>query len=66
MIDWAQTLTILGGVAAMWFGCFTILREDMKIMKEDMKENQAHWREMFMYMNGRIDNLKNKDEKDEK
>lgn len=75
MIDWAQTLTILGGVAAMWFGCFTVLREDMRIMREehreDMKEMRTehreslakmdiHWREMFTYMNNKIDDTKNR------
>lgn len=62
MIDWAQTLTILGGVGAMWFGCFTILREDMKEMRaehrEDMRQSDQHWRELFTYMNNKIDENK--------
>lgn len=33
-------------------------REDMKAMKEEMKEIHSHWREMFMYMNNKIDDTK--------
>lgn len=58
MIDWAQTLTILGGVGAMWYGCFTVLREDMRIIREDQKKNDQHWRDMFIYMNNKIDENK--------
>lgn len=87
MHDWAQTLTILGGVGAMWFGCFTVLREDIRGIKEDMRgmenrhrediqviredikemenrhiermdKNDLHWRELFTYMNNKIDEVR--------
>jgi hypothetical protein len=35
-----------------------IIKEWREEHTQQLKENEAHWREMFTYMSGRIDNVK--------
>ncbi len=58
MIDWVQTFTIIGSVLAAWYAFFNILRQDMRRMEERMDKNEQHWRDMFYYMNNKIDEKK--------
>ena len=68
-VDWVQTFAIIGSMIAVWYAFYQITdkridrmethhREDMKLVHEDTKQrmdkNEAHWREMFMYMSDRI------------
>ena len=59
-MDWIQVLTIIftiiGTLGGLTFWIDMRLRQDIKQSKEDMKENNQHWRDMFMHFNNRLDN----------
>ena len=66
-MDWIQVFTIIGILGGLTFWIDMRLREDIKQAKEDMKiidehhredtkENNQHWRDMFMHFNNRLDN----------
>ena len=49
-MDWTQTITLGGTLIAYMTGMSIFL---FRLNKESIEKNEAHWREMFMYMNGR-------------
>lgn len=55
MIDWTQIVT-----AFLSLGVYTtvVCYFFYKLNEKSIEKNESHWREMFMYMNGRIDNSK--------
>ena len=65
-MDWTQTIALGGTLIAYMTGmCLFFHRlNERSIDKIDarfekaMEKNEAHWREMFMYMNERIDGKK--------
>jgi hypothetical protein len=56
MIDWIQIIT-----AFLTLGLYTtaVCYFFYRLNEKSIEKNEAHWREMFMYMSGRIDNNKN-------
>ena len=62
-MDWMQCLTIIASFSGLVFFLNKNHREDMNRMDDKfakaMQENDKHWRDMFMYMNGRLDSSEN-------
>ena len=52
MIDWIQITT-----AFLTLGLYTtvVCYFFYKLNEKSIEKNEAHWREMFMYMSGRLD-----------
>ena len=64
-MDWMQCLTMIASFSGLMFFLNKNHKEDMNRMDDkftkSMQENDKHWREMFMYMSGRLDSAdKNK------
>lgn len=65
-MDWTQTITLGATLIAYMTGmCIFFYRLNEKTIREwreehskQITENQAHWREMFTYMNNKIDDSK--------
>jgi hypothetical protein len=49
-MDWTQLMTLAGYTTGV---CYFFYR----LNEKSIEKNEAHWREMFMYMSGRIDNV---------
>lgn len=76
-MDWTQTIA-LGGtlITYITFMCLFFYRETQQTIREWKEEhqqqikktedriekNEAHWREMFVYMSKRLDSSKDTDE----
>ena len=68
-MDWTQTIT-LGTYLTAICAFFYYLNEktirewreehtrQIEKTREDMNKNESHWREMFTYMNNKIDEVK--------
>ena len=64
-MDWMQCLTMIASFSGLMFFLNKNHKEDMNRRDDkftkSMQENDKHWREMFMYMSGRLDSAdKNK------
>ncbi|RZI45106.1 hypothetical protein [Candidatus Finniella inopinata] len=65
-MDWTQTITLGGTLIAYMTGIsiflFRLTEKNIKEWRmehsEQITRNEIHWREMFMYMSGRIDDEK--------
>jgi hypothetical protein len=70
-MDWTQTITLGGTLIAYMTGIsiflFRLTEKNIKEWRvehsEQIEKNETHWREMFMYMSGRIDGSKETDTK---
>lgn len=61
-MDWIQIATVCGYTTGV---CFFFYRLNDKTIREwreehtnQINKNEAHWREMFIFMSGRIDSSK--------
>lgn len=63
-MDWTQTITLGGTLIAYMTGMciFFYHLNEKSIDKIDKRisDSESHWREMFMYMNNKIDNINQK------
>jgi hypothetical protein len=55
-MDWTQLISLAGYTTAICYFFY-------KLNEKSIEKNEAHWREMFMYMSGRIDRSKETDTK---
>ena len=62
-MNWEQLFSLAGYTTLV---CYFFYRLNEKTIKEwrdehsrRLEENEKHWRDMFKYMNGRIDKSKN-------
>lgn len=53
-MDWTQTITLGGTLIAYMTGMCIFFYH---INDKRMDKSDEHWREMFMYMNNKIDNI---------
>ncbi len=62
MIEWTQIIT-----AFLTLGVYTtaVCFFFYKLNEKSIEKNETHWREMFMYMSGRIDTIKEAEKLDQ-
>lgn len=46
-MDWTQTLTIIATVIASVFAFYKLTRDEIAVIREDMKHMDAKWERLF-------------------
>ena len=56
-MDWIQVLTIVAATIGSTYGFFLIVRDDMKMLKEDMIRIDEKWENRFLAMDEKWERL---------
>jgi hypothetical protein len=67
-MDWTQTITIMVTTIGSVFAFYRLTRDEITVLREGLQrqednfnqavqESDKHWREMFIYMNNRVNDV---------